>query len=102
MERVISATQARINLGKLIRQVLAGEVVVIEHTGKPAVVVLAVEEYRKLKAQRRQGWRETLEKIFQLNTRLPTRPGGPGFLTPPTEIIQEIREERDAQLNSVG
>jgi prevent-host-death family protein len=44
LERVVSATQARINLGKLIRQVLAGEVAVIEHIGKPAVAVLSVEE----------------------------------------------------------
>ena len=70
MESVVSATQARINLGKLIRQVLAGEVVVIEHIGKPAVVVLSVEEYTKLKAKRQQGWRETLEKILQLNARM--------------------------------
>ena len=44
MESVVSATQARINLGKLIRQVLAGDVVIIEHIGKPAVVVLSLEE----------------------------------------------------------
>jgi len=101
MESVVSATKARINLGKLIRQVLAGEIVVIEHLGKPAVVVLAVEEYRKLKTKRQQGWRATLEKILQLNARLQARPGGRVLLTPPAEIIQEIREERDAQLNSV-
>ncbi len=101
MESVVSATQARINLGKLIRQVLAGEVVIIEHLGKPAVVVLSVEEYRKLKAPRPQGWRETLAKILQFNTRMQARPGSNMWLTPPAEIIQEIREERDAQLNSV-
>ena len=101
MESVVSATQARINLGKLIRKVLAGEVVVIEHIGKPAVVVLSVEEYTKLKAKRQQGWKETLEKILQLNARMQARPGGTLLLTPPAEIIQEIREERDAQLNSV-
>ncbi len=101
MESVVSATQARINLGKLIRQVLAGEVVVIEHTGKPAVVVLSVEEYKKLKATRQQGWRETLEKILQLNARMQGQTGGTLLLTPPAEIIQEIREERDVQLNSV-
>jgi prevent-host-death family protein len=101
MESVVSATQARINLGKLIRQVLAGEVVVIEHIGKPAVVVLSVEEYTKLKAKRQQGWRETLEKILQLNARMQARSGDTLLLTPPAEIIQEIREERDAKLDSV-
>jgi prevent-host-death family protein len=101
MESVVSATQARINLGKLIRQVLAGDVVIIEHIGKPAVVVLSVEEYTKLKAKRQQGWRETLEKILQLIAQMQARSEGKLLLTPPAEIIQEIREERDAKLDSV-
>lgn len=101
MERVVSATQARINLGKIIRQVLAGEVVIIEHLGKPAVVVLSVEEYRRLTAPRQQGWRETLAKILRLNSQMQAQPGGQVWSTPPAEIIQESREERDAQLDSL-
>ncbi|MGQ9921570.1 MAG: type II toxin-antitoxin system Phd/YefM family antitoxin [Desulfobacca sp.] len=101
MDSVVSATQARIHLGQLIRQVMAGEVVIIEHLGKPAVVMLPVQEYKRLKAHRQQDRKETLQKIFQLNAQLQARPGGTWLLTPPAEIMQEIRDERDATLNDV-
>ncbi len=95
MDRVVSATQARIHFGQLLRQARAGEVVLVEHAGKPAVVILAVEEYLKLKARQQQDWRQTLEKIVRLNAQ---RQASGCDLTAPTEILRELREERDDQL----
>ena len=100
MENVISATQARIHFGKLLQQVQAGAVVVVEHAGKPAAVVLSVAAYARLKGEQ-PVWRQTLAQILQLNAQRQAKPGGTPPLTPPAAILREVREARDAQLDSL-
>ena len=102
MQRVVSATQARIRFGEIMRQVVERrEPVVVERGGKPYVVVLSVEEYERLRAAEAQtSWQETLNEVLQLNARIRARRGGRP-LTPPEEIIREMREERDAELAGV-
>lgn len=100
MKRVVSATEARIRFGELIRRVVEeGEPVLVERGGKPYVVLLSVEEYERLKAaQKKETWRETVKEILRLGTRIKSRRKGEP-LTPPEDIIRELREERDAQLS---
>ena len=46
MEQLISATEARVRFGELLRQVVHGrEAVIGEWDAKPQVVLLALEEY---------------------------------------------------------
>ncbi len=102
MKRVVSATEARIRFGELIRRVVEeGEPVLVERGGKPCVVLLSVEEYEHLKAaQSKETWRDTVEEILRLESRIKSsRNGKP--LPPPEEIIRELREERDAQLSGL-
>ena len=102
MKRVVSATEARIRFGELIRRVVEEqEPVLVERGGKPYVVLLSVEEYERLKAmQRKETWREAVEEILRLGSRIKSRRKGKP-LTPPEEIIQEWREERNAQLSGL-
>ena len=60
MDTVVSATDARVHFGELMRQVMeTGKAVTVERGGKPAVVVVPVEEYEQLNAAlRRQRWED--------------------------------------------
>jgi prevent-host-death family protein len=97
MERVVSATQARIHFGEVMRRVVEdGTPVVVERGGKPQVVLLSVEEYERLRAGQaeRSDWRELVRRSReQIREALAGRP-----LPPPEDVIREGREERDEQL----
>lgn len=103
MERVVSATEARIRFGELMRRVVESkEPIIVERGGKPYVVVLSIEEYNRLQAaQSREAWRETLEEVLQLGARIKARRGGHPLIPPPEEVIRELREERNAHLTGL-
>jgi prevent-host-death family protein len=49
MTRTVSATEARVHFGELMRAVVErGDTVVVERSGAPKVVVLSVQEYERL------------------------------------------------------
>ena len=100
MERKMSATDARIRFGELMRDVVEKqEAVVVERSGEPHVVVISIEEYERLRAaqQDRQDWRELVaEARAQVRADLEGRE-----LPAPEEILRQIREERDEQLASL-
>jgi len=102
MRRVVSATEARVRFGELMRRVVESqEPVIVERGGRPYVVVLSIEEYNRLRAaQSKVTWRDTLEQMLQLGARIKARRGGQP-LTPPEEVIRELREERNAQLSGL-
>jgi prevent-host-death family protein len=97
MGRVISATEARIHFGELMREVVENQQpVIVERGGKPQVVVLSINEYENLLAgqAQREDWRTLLAQAHErIRADL-----GDRKLPPPEEIIREMREERDAQL----
>ncbi len=96
-EKRISATEARIHFGELIRKVKEErQPYIVERDGQPFVVLLAVEEYEQLQ-QRKPGWREALEQARQLREEIAARRGG-APLPDPAEIIREMREERTRQI----
>lgn len=99
MTRAVSATEARIHLGELMREVIESqEPVIIERSGRPHVVLLSVSEYGRLKAaQPRDTWREGLEQAIQVGLRIKARRGG-WPLTAPENIVRQTREEPDAPL----
>ena len=100
MDRVVSATEARIHFGEVMRQVVkTGEPVVVERGGKPHVVVVSVAEYERLLAgdDQRDLWRELVDGARdRVKGELDDRP-----LPPPEEMLRRIREERDARLLAV-
>jgi prevent-host-death family protein len=97
MERRMSATEARIRFGELMRWVVESqEPVVVERGGEPYVVVLSVDRYEDLLAGRQEpeDWRKLVHQAReQIRAEL-----GDRELAPPDEVLRQIREERDAQL----
>lgn len=96
MERVLSATEARVHFGELLQRVTEqGETVVVERGGIPQAVVIGLPQYERMMARGAgRGWRETVssahERVLQelLGKPIPS----------PEEMIQEARDERDEQL----
>ncbi len=96
MDRVVSATEARIRFGELMRRAVENhETIVVERGGKSHVVVLSVEEYERLLKRQQQGdWRELVHGArAQIQAEL-----GDRTLPPPQEILDQVREGRDEQL----
>jgi prevent-host-death family protein len=97
MERKISATDARIRFGELMRHVVERqEPVVVERSGEPHVVVLSIDAYERLVAaqEEQEDWRELVSQAReQVRADL-----GDRELTPPEEVLRQMREERDEQL----
>ena len=96
MGRVVSATEARIHFGELMRQAVENhETIIVERGGKPHVVVISVEEYERLLKRQQQGdWKELVHGArAQIQADL-----GDRTLPRPEEILDQIREGRDEQL----
>ena len=96
MERVVSATEARIRLGELMRQAVETRgAIIVERGGKPHVVLLSVEEYQRLRKQQQQD--EWKEFVTGARAQIEADLGG-RMLPPPEEVLKQAREGRDEQL----
>jgi prevent-host-death family protein len=97
MPRTISATDARVRFGRLLRDVAEkGEIVLVEKSGRPRVVVLPIAEYHRLRQLEPASarWQRLLDQAIEQVDR--DRAGK--RLPPPDEIIRAMRGERDEQL----
>lgn len=97
MQRVISATEARVHFGDLLRRVVEGhETILVERGGSPQVVVLSVTEYERLLSHRTsEGWRDRVTAA-----RLQVQADLAGRSIPRAEdVVIEGRSERDEQLD---
>ncbi|GAA6733583.1 type II toxin-antitoxin system prevent-host-death family antitoxin [Thermus oshimai] len=95
-KRTLSATEARIHFGEVLRRVGEGEVVVVVGRGRPQAVILSPEAYARLEGQ----GEDPLEVILDLNRAIRARRRGP--LPPPEEVLQTLREERNRELGGPG
>lgn len=97
MERRVSATDARIHFGELMRDVVEKQqAVVVERSGEPHVVVISIDKYERLRAahEEQEDWRELVSRAReQVRADLHGRE-----LTPPEDVLRQMREERDEQL----
>ena len=98
MNKVMSATDARIHFGELMRHVVENDVpIIVEKAGKPQVVILSVEEYERLQmsfeaVDKESVFADILMYAAQIRKRQSSE------FPPSEEIIRQMREERDAQL----
>ncbi len=94
MNRTVSATDARIRFGEIMRRAKSGPVIV-ERDGKPEVVIISKQQYDSLiKKGSKPDWRKKLEETHELIRReLDGR-----TLPDPAEMLRLAREERDEQL----
>lgn len=99
MDRTVSATEARVHFGELMRHVVETESpVVVERDGRPQVVVLSVGEYERLRAAPgAPPWQSLLQQAHALTREELGRRRVP----PAADVIREMRKERDAELGSV-
>jgi prevent-host-death family protein len=101
MERVVSATEARVHFGELLRLVSEqGQTIIVERDGRPQAAVISIADYEKVRGPLRMTRREALERLTQLSERIAVRRRGQP-LTPAEDVIREAREERDAQFDAV-
>ena len=91
--RTISATEARVHFGELMRSVVENDQpVIVERAGKPEVVVLAVDEYQRMlfDKPKQPHWQPLLNEAHEAIA----RDLGENELPDPVEIIRQMREER--------
>jgi len=102
-EERVSATQARIRFGELMRKVAENrQTYIVERGGEPAVVVLSVEEYKDLRQAAADRHREqayaALEGIAQLQEAIWATEDA-GQIPSAEEVIAEVRNGRHEQLD---
>ena len=95
MDRVISATEARIRFGELMRQAVENhETIIVERGGRSHVVVISIEKYERLLRQQRGNWKELVDGArARIQAELGDHP-----LPRPEEILEQARGNRDEQL----
>jgi prevent-host-death family protein len=99
MDTVVSATDARVHFGELMRQVMeTGKAVTVERGGKPAVVVVPVAEYEQLNAAlRRQRWEDWHKRLDALHALIRAEVGDRD-VPDAVELIRQGHEERDQDI----
>lgn len=101
MERVISATEARVHFGEVMRRVVeTGQPVIVEKAGEPQVVLLSMELYEHYKVQQHKQEPEWKRMMREAHEALEQELGNK-ILPPAEEIIRQMREERNAYLNDL-
>lgn len=97
MEKVVSATEARIHFGQMMRRVTEEkQAIIVERSGQPQIVMISVEAYERLLAAsltRHTWW----DQLHQVRERIAADLAG-RTLPPVDETIRQMREERDAEL----
>ena len=92
MEKIVSATEARIHFGEIIRQAQIAPVIV-ERDGDPVVVILSKRDYDRM-LNPYDDWQTMLSRTHRLiREKLEGKE-----LPDPVEMIREAREIRDEQI----
>src|SRR5260370_14133947 len=83
MDQVVTATEARVKFGELMRRVAEGRgPIVVAKDGEPMVVIVSLAEYTRLTA-REQEPADWLAKVDSVRRMIAADLGGPGVPAPP-------------------
>jgi len=95
MERLVSATEARVRFGEMLRRANSGETLIVVRSGSPQAVILSIAEYKQLRAAEAEqtSWSE---KVRAVRSRVAAEVGDRALPAAET-IIRQMREERDGQ-----
>lgn len=100
-KRSVSATEARVHFGELIRRAREEGPITVERGGEPQVVVLSVEHYARLEPtanqQSEEPWEVKVREAQRMFREHVQRTGVP--LPDAVEMIREGREIRDRQID---
>ena len=99
MPSVVSATEARVHFGEILRRVgVNGETIFVEKAGRLQAVVIGAAEYERLTVGTRpEVWREKARRARECiraeiaHTALPSA----------EDMIRSAREERNGQLDDL-
>jgi len=95
-ERTMTATNARVHFGQVLRWVSeTRQPIIVERAGRPQAVILSLQEYERLKQeQQSKDWRSLVDAAHQIiQAEL-----GDRSLPAPDEVIRAMREERNGKL----
>ena len=99
MNRTVSATEARVRFGEVMRRAIdEGEAVFVERGGRPAVVVLSVAAYEELHRRRADPGGPRLLERARLVRERSRRELGDREASAPEDLLRETREARDVGL----
>lgn len=95
MSTVMSATEARVRFGEVLRRVEKNETVTVERGGQPKAVILSVEEYERLirHASQEEDW-----QMLLMESRKSFRESLGDKELDVDSVIAMMREERSEEL----
>ncbi len=96
----ITATEARVRFGTLLRRVAeGGETIIVERGGQPQVVVLSVADYERLVGRRASdARRRAFEEAVRGGERI--RAAWPDDAPDPVDVIREGRQLRTQEVEA--
>jgi prevent-host-death family protein len=96
--KTVSATEARIHLGELLRDVAEkGDTIIVERSGKPQAVILSIEAYERLHAGQLKPGEDWWERAQRVSERIAKERGDrpwPSIV----EVINASRQERGGDI----
>lgn len=96
----VSATEARVHFGEMMRRAEDGETVVVERSGQPKAIIMSVERYgqlmREAEGDEAEGIPEWKAKLSQAQKKASEELAGKKFDW--VRIINDMREERSREL----
>lgn len=98
MSKTISAAEAQSHFDDLVRYVATGgETVFVEQSGKKQVVVLSVDEFERMGGETNAlgDWLQLVDRTRENIARERNGRSMPDV----SEVVREMREERDAQID---
>src|SRR5690242_3932433 len=99
MDKVMSATEARVHFGEVMRRVNErDEVIVVERDGSPMIAIMSVEQLNRLREGQQAGeerdWYDLAMEARELVRQARDNQPAPDI----DQLFHDMMEERDAQL----
>ena len=103
MPKTISATEARVHFGEVMRQVSeTQEPVIVQRAGKPSVAIVPMDDYERLQAMRDgKQQKDALDKLAVIGEKIRERRKAIDF-PEPEDVIRQMREERSAEHSQIA
>lgn len=101
MDKIKSATEARVHFGEVMRDVSErDEIIIVERGGSPKIAIMSVAYLNELRSKAGNTvpeWKRLLEEAHEQVR----KDGNVPLMPPPEDVIREMREERNAHFPDV-
>lgn len=98
-EKVMSATEARVHFGEVMREVSErDEIVIVERGGNPMIAIISMEQLDRFRqASADEEGRDWFDRAMRSRERI-RRAFGDRPIPDIDQLVDDMREERDAQI----